>query len=76
MTIKLRDCTPDQILALNHYQNGPMHAFTCPKRDDGDHRYFNGDVGALVATRYGWICPWCEYEQDWAHEIMAEGKVS
>lgn len=25
----------------------------------------------LVATINGWICPTCDYTQDWAHEFMA-----
>ena len=70
--MKLADATADQILALNQFQTlGRFHPFTCPNRGDGEHRMFNGDEGALVATRRGWICPWCDYTQDWAHAMMA-----
>ena len=69
--MKLADMTPDDIQALNKHQNrNNRHSFICPNRGDGTHREFNGDLGALVATYRGWICPWCDYTQDWAHESM------
>jgi hypothetical protein len=64
MTAKLTHPIPDVIASLNTFQtDGRFHPFTCPSRDDGKHREFNGDLGALVATRGGWICPWCDYTQ-------------
>lgn len=72
--MKLIEMSADQIDQLNRYQNaGRHHPFTCPNRGDGEHRFFNGDLGALVATRRAWICPWCDYTQDWAHDFMACG---
>jgi len=74
MSPKLVDLSADQILLLNKAQTaGHIHPFTCPNRSDGQHREFNGDKGALVATRRGWICPWCDYIQDWAQEFMLSG---
>lgn len=71
--MQLKDVGVDEVLALNRHQNNEQfHAFTCPNRNDGEHRDFNGDLGALVATRRGWICPWCDYTQDWAHSSMME----
>lgn len=68
----LTDLNADQILALNKSQvDGRFHPFTCANRGDGEHREFNGDLGALVATRRGWICPWCDYTQNWVHDVMA-----
>jgi hypothetical protein len=65
--------TPREVTKLNEYQNsGYMHPFTCPNRGDG-HGQFNGDLGALVATVRGWICPYCDYTQDWAHDFMFKG---
>jgi len=26
----------------------------------------------LIATENGWICPVCDYKQDWAHNFMTE----
>jgi hypothetical protein len=70
-TTLVENLSPDDILALNKYQvEGKFHPFTCINRGDGNHRVFNGDLGALVATRRGWICPWCSYTQDWAHKFM------
>lgn len=71
-TLTLTEATADQILALNKNQTASTaHPFTCTNRGDGEHREFNGDLGALVATRRGWICPWCDYTQPWAYHSMA-----
>lgn len=74
--------TPDQVNALNQYQVGvhgglPSPSFTCPNRSDAGpggqaHGQEGGDLGVLVATPAGWICPHCDYTQDWAHAFMAE----
>lgn len=68
--------TADQVenLAFNQTQ-GATHPFTCPNRGDGRHRNAYGDLGALVATTRGWICPFCDYTQDWAHDFMANAKL-
>lgn len=26
----------------------------------------------LIATENGWVCPVCDYKQDWAHSFMAK----
>lgn len=85
--------TPEQVVALWHWQFGPwrsplepitdqnrhlppqMHPFTC--RDRAGHPMLAGDNGILVPTVRGWICPFCNYTQNWAHEFMmttTEGK--
>lgn len=60
--------TPEEVVALNRWQSGPFHPFTCPHRRDG-HRTTT-DIGVLVATERGWVCPDCGYTQDWAHDFM------
>lgn len=67
--------TPDQVVNLWRYQFGPwdpdfpaMHPFTCGNRDN--HPDMAGDKGVLVPTVRGWICPFCDYTQDWAHGFM------
>lgn len=40
------------------------HPYTCPNRSD--HPVLAGDRGVLVPTVRGWICPFCDYTQDWA----------
>lgn len=61
--------TADQVDALNALQrSGAFHPFTCPGHDGRGDR-------TLVATRGGWICPHCEYTQDWAHEQMADPEM-
>lgn len=69
--------TPDEVAALAKNQTnegrGPFeqrHPFTCANRGDGNHRHAYGDLGALVPTVRGWICPFCDYTQDWAHDFM------
>lgn len=62
-----------------------MHPFTCRNRSDGityndgvkdtsksTHGSEGGDLGILIATESGWVCPHCSYTQDWAHESMAQ----
>lgn len=54
----------EQVDALNAFQqSGLLHQFTCPGHEGGGDR-------TLVATRRGWICPHCDYAQDWAHDFM------
>ncbi|MGE5510507.1 MAG: hypothetical protein ACM31O_04545 [Bacteroidota bacterium] len=71
--------TPEQVEALNAYQrSGRFHPFTCGNdRFDQAHAVYtitNGlsDYGILIATEQGWICPCCDYRQDWAHAAMAQ----
>lgn len=76
--------TPEEVVRLWQYQFGPwsdpldpdadktlppqMHPFTCGNR--GNHPVLAGDKGILVPTVRGWICPFCDYTQDWAHDFM------
>lgn len=69
--------TQDAVQALNEYQTDtanarPMHPFTCGNRGDGNHGSEGGDKGILIATFDGWVCPYCDYTQDWAHGFMAD----
>lgn len=58
--------TPDQVDRLNRFQRlGYVHEFTCPDSHNGADR-------TLVATKNGWICPHCDYRQDWAHAAMLD----
>ena len=64
-----------------------MHPMTCPNRNDGvvfdeakcefdtsgaTHSTAGGDRGILIATQAGWVCPHCEYTQDWAHSLATK----
>lgn len=63
--------TPDEVVNLAKGQvSRQRHPFTCPERGDGNHRNVFGDTGALVPTVRGWVCPFCDYTQLWAHEWM------
>jgi hypothetical protein len=69
-----RFCIPpwskDQVAALNRYQReGWMHPFTCGSGNRTDEHHLDGE-GKLVATKDGWICPYCPYTQDWAFDFM------
>lgn len=65
--------TPEQVEALNKFQqSGLFHPFTCGGNRT-DEKHLDGE-GILVATPDGWICPYCGYTQDWAHEFMTEYK--
>jgi hypothetical protein len=67
----------DTIAKLNAWQqSGMFHPFTCGgDRSDAAHQAYakehGGDLGQLVATPNGWICPVCGYKQNWAHSFMA-----
>lgn len=65
--------TPGEVTSLNGYQDaGVMHPFTCGsgQRCEPTH---DAQGGTLTATIAGWVCPYCDYTQDWAHEWMADG---
>ncbi len=63
--------TQEQVDALNEWQkNGRFHPFTCGN-DRTNEKHLDGE-GLLVATLEGWICPFCDYKQNWAHSFMAE----
>jgi hypothetical protein len=62
--------TDDEVAALNEYQHsGLMHPFTCGNRKNIQETHADGE-GILVATNEGWICPFCNYKQYWAHPFM------
>lgn len=76
--------SPEEVVALNDYQRGEgkwaepfarMHPFTCPNRGDGNHRENGIDLGGLVPTVRGWVCQFCDYQQDWAHGFMSKPDV-
>lgn len=54
--------TEDQMESLKDFQDSPYwHAFTC------------GKCGAfLKVVTGGFVCPWDDYDQDWAHEFMTD----
>lgn len=56
--------TSGQVDRLNLFQrNSEAHEFTCANsHEDADH--------TLIATKAGWICPHCDYKQNWAHTLM------
>jgi hypothetical protein len=73
--------TAVQVQGLNEYQTGTdfghkMPPFTCGNRGDGQHGEEGGDKGVLIATEQGWVCPCCEYTQDWAHSFMVSSRTS
>lgn len=62
--------TQEQVDALNRFQeSGQFHPFTCGSGNRCDDKHLDGE-GRLVATVDGWVCPYCDYKQDWAHEFM------
>lgn len=62
--------TDEEVRRLNeHQKNERFHPFTCGsgRRTDKDH--LDGE-GVLVATNQGWMCPYCDYRQDWCYQTM------
>lgn len=67
----------EAVQILNEYQTATgsastLHPFTCANRGDGHHGKEGGDLGVLIATEAGWVCPSCDYAQQWAHSFMAD----
>lgn len=63
---KLAPYTPEEIISLNEFQNSGVYpSFTCHNSHEGNN--------ILVATCEGWVCPTCDYKQDWCHNFMADG---
>lgn len=52
------------------------HPYNCINRGDRKHRDNGNDRGCLVPTSQEWICPDCEYTQDWAHESSIKMPLS
>ena len=58
--------TDEQVKNLNDYQGaGVFHPFTCGGTNCRED---------LVATPTGWVCPKCDYTQNWAHDFMLTGE--
>jgi hypothetical protein len=57
------ELTDELIAELNIQQHdGKYHPYTCGgNRTDANH--LDGE-GILIATKDGWICPYCDYKQD------------
>jgi hypothetical protein len=51
-----------------------FHPLTCANRGDGQHGREGGDLGLLVATPDGWICPHCGYTQTLTYAPMLEAR--
>lgn len=57
--------TDEMVAALNARQQDPqLHPYTCGSGKRTDAAHLDGE-GVLVATRDGWMCPFCPYRQDW-----------
>lgn len=68
--------TPEQVQILNenqvHVGDLLIHPFTCINRGDARHAPVNSITDVLIATTAGWVCPFCDYTQNWAHAAMLE----
>jgi hypothetical protein len=61
--------TPAQVDQLNRWQRSrQFHPFTCGGNRT-DEKHLDGK-GVLIATTAGWICPCCDYRQNWCHDFM------
>lgn len=48
------------------------HPFTCRNRSAEGHQWRWDDLGTLVPTAKGFVCPDCDFRQDWAHQAMTD----
>lgn len=64
--------TMEEVKRLNAIQNDRRyHPFTCASGNRTDKNHLDGE-GVLLATTTGWVCPYCEYTQNWAHDFMLQ----
>ena len=64
--------TEEQVAALNAAQANPnLHPYTCGSGRRTDAAHLDGE-GVLVATKTGWVCPYCDYRQDWCHTLLTD----
>lgn len=61
----------EQVEAINYWQNGPGHSFTCCSYNDCE-RDKQPKHGQLIATIDGMICPCGDWKQNWVHDCMIE----
>lgn len=55
--------SPEQIKTLEAWQrNKDLHPYTC---GNGLHSI----TQVLIPTVDGWVCPSCDYTQNWAHPV-------
>jgi len=68
MTDKMPEVfTKEEVKHLQDWQDaGCVHEFTC-----GNDKCRS----ALVPTVRGWICQYCDYTQNWAHDFMKDGAL-
>lgn len=78
--------TQDQIEQLNRIQRGELdggctccnpqgrqeYPHTCPNRSVTPHHDNGRDIGCLLATKDGWLCPDCGYTERLFHKLWPE----
>lgn len=55
--------TEEQVEGLQRWQER-FHPYTCPRHSKDGHA-----TEDLVPSEAGWLCPSCDYTQDWAHAM-------
>ena len=65
---------PKQIEQLNRIQRGEVdgHLHICPNRFITPHHDNGRDIGCLLATKDGWLCPDCGYTERPFHKLQPE----
>lgn len=64
--------TVEQVCNAEAWQRcSTFHPYTCGNRERAGHPFEEtyGDHGVLCPTIEGWVCPYCGYTQDWAHDF-------
>ncbi|MHB8366761.1 MAG: hypothetical protein ACYDB0_07030 [Acidithiobacillus sp.] len=61
----MQNWTPEQVEQLNRLQRGELcgHPYTCPNRSIMPHHDNGREIGCLLATKDGWVCPDCGYTE-------------
>ena len=61
-----------EVDVLNDFQkNLSNQPFTCRSGNRKNSAHYDGE-GILIATREGWICPYCDYKQNWSPSALLQ----
>jgi ribosomal protein S27AE len=70
----VKNWPPEQVEQLNRIQRGELdgNPHTCPNRSIMPHHDNGREIGCLLATKDGWVCPDCGYTEGVLHDLSQE----
>jgi ribosomal protein S27AE len=82
----VKNWTPERVEQRNRIQRAELdggctcrsqqglqgHPHTCPNRSIMPHHDNGREIGCLLATKDGWVCPDCGYTEGVLHDLAQE----